>query len=221
MNCNGELAIIKNFITDQSVVFDVGVHKGEWTDNVLTMHLDKSLLIYAFEPNPISYESVARRFGGEKNIHVYCCAVSDIEGVGGLHAYNTGAGSGDSLFSRPVMECAYESTVVPVALKTLDMFTREHSIQKIDFIKIDTEGSELNILVGAQRLLQTQSIKAIQFEYGGKYPDAGITFKQVYDLLQSYKYRVYRIAPDCLVYIENWHPELENSVYSNYLAVPF
>lgn len=45
-----------------------------------------------------------------------------------------------------------EIVTCEVAVETLDSFTEEHAIRKIDFIKIDTEGSELTVLRGASNV---------------------------------------------------------------------
>jgi FkbM family methyltransferase len=48
---------------------------------------------------------------------------------------------GDTLLSAPTMK--------------LDDFVREHEIERVDFIKMDIEGSELNALKGAEQVLRT------------------------------------------------------------------
>ena len=86
-------------------------------------------------------------------------------------------------------------------------------------MKIDTEGNELYVLLGAEKLLQKQAIDIIQFEYGGCYLDSKTTLHQVYRYLRSKGYTIYRIASDGLIEIPIWHKKLENFAYSNYLAV--
>jgi hypothetical protein len=51
-----------------------------------------------------------------------------------------------------------------VSLSTLGSFCRDHGIQRIDFLKIDTEGNELKVLQGAKSMLQSNSIHSIQLE---------------------------------------------------------
>ena len=102
---------------------------------------------------------------------------------------------------------------------TLDSFCKQHKINHIDFLKIDTEGSELNVLKGAHTMLKNHNINVIQFEYGGTYPDANITLEQVYNFLAELEYDIYRIVNDGLIHVDSWHTQLENNQYSNYLAV--
>ena len=46
-----------------------------------------------------------------------------------------------------------------VQIRTIDAFALEHKIDAIDFLKIDTEGYELNVLNGAERMLREKKIK--------------------------------------------------------------
>jgi FkbM family methyltransferase len=54
---------------------------------------------------------------------------------------------------------------VQVNITTLDDFTRDHDIDMIDLLKIDTEGYEPNVFRGAQRLLTEHRIRLFIFEY--------------------------------------------------------
>ena len=89
----------------------------------------------------------------------------------------------------------------------------------IDYLKIDTEGAELDVLQGATQLLTNSQIDYIQFEYGGTYPDAGITLKAVYEYLTQYNYQIYRISRWQLTKIDTWQDWMENYKYGNFLAV--
>ena len=43
---------------------------------------------------------------------------------------------------------------IPIQLVTLDSFIEKHDIQKVDLLKIDTEGYELNVLKGLSKYSQ-------------------------------------------------------------------
>lgn len=47
--------------------------------------------------------------------------------------------------------------------KTIDWYCKKNSIKKIDFLKIDTEGFDYKVLLGANKMMP--NIKYIQFEY--------------------------------------------------------
>ena len=50
-------------------------------------------------------------------------------------------------------------------ISTVDEYCKEHSIDFIDFVKIDTEGYDYRVLLGAKDMLKQNRIKYIQFEY--------------------------------------------------------
>ena len=50
-------------------------------------------------------------------------------------------------------------------ISTIDEYCKEHSIDSIDFVKIDTEGYDYKVLLGAKDMLKQNRIKYIQFEY--------------------------------------------------------
>jgi len=71
-------------------------------------------------------------------------------------------------------------------IKRADEYVAKHGIESIDFLKIDVEGFELDVLLGFGDFLK--NIKYIQFEYGGTYSDRGIKLAQVTDLLQTFNF---------------------------------
>jgi FkbM family methyltransferase len=60
----------------------------------------------------------------------------------------------------------------------------ENNIKDIDFIKIDTEGYELNVLKGFDSYIENVNI--IQFEYGGTFLDNNTKLIDVVNYLKSY-----------------------------------
>ena len=59
----------------------------------------------------------------------------------------------------------------------------EKNIRYIDFLKIDTEGYELNVLKGFDDFLE--NVKIIQFEYGGTFLDNNVKLIDVISYLQD------------------------------------
>jgi len=221
MVSNGELAIIKSFICGGDLVLDVGANKGEWSQYVLASKA--SITLHAFEPIPAVYRKLKRNLKQQYPAMCHNIAVSDKNSLKDFYCYDTTTSASEvsSLFHRPILDTLLHTqpTIITVETKTLDLFCKEQLIEHIDFLKIDTEGSELNVLKGATDLLKNGSIKYIQFEYGGTYQDAHITLKEVHELLTTYGYLIFRIIPQGLVDITEWTPSLENYCYSNYLAV--
>jgi hypothetical protein len=90
-------------------------------------------------------------------------------------------------------------------LNTIDEYCKENDVDRIDFLKIDAEGLDYRILLGAKRMIEDNRIKYIQFEYW-----AGI--RKFYDLLKV-RYDMQFVDPEtnerrpldeeCVAYIDN------------------
>lgn len=218
-NCNlhedGEYLMIKNFISTGAIVIDAGAHLGEWSDLVLK-HTKNSCKLYAFEPVPYFFSKLTDLVSPVAQC--YNTALGKTEGEALMNYYYIGYEGCSSLFDRKVL-----STIpvkkIKVPILSLDKFCHDKQIQHIDFLKIDVEGAEWDMLQGADRLITNKQIDTIQFEYGGTYPDANITLKQVYSYLTTKGYAIFRLIADGLVHIPKWRDGLENNHLSNYLAV--
>lgn len=211
---DGESDCIKYLIKNLDIVFDVGANIGDWSAAVLMAH--SRVTIFAFEPVPELAERLLKRFGN-KLVHVNQIALSNQKKKSTFNYYPSAMAGGsffEHVYLKDVPRIKFE-----VDTLTLDEFCGQYFIDHVNFLKIDTEGTELNILLGARKLLEENEIDIIQFEYGGAYPAAKATFKQVFQFLRSFGYVVFRIFKNNLVHIEQWRDALENYKCTNYLAM--
>ncbi len=92
----------------------------------------------------------------------------------------------------------------PVSVQTLDTFVSQQKITHIDILKIDTEGHELQVLLGAKKTIQRGMIDIIQFEFN----EMNVISKSFfYDFMQLIpEFHFYRLLPHGLVSLENYRP---------------
>lgn len=137
-----------------------------------------------------------------------------------LTLHITGKSSGlNSLYARHGIG---ENKVVVtelVDIRTLDGYCRELRISKIDFMKVDVEGHELSVLKGARELLAAGNISMIQFEYGGCNLDSRIYLGDIWHFLSGYEYRIGKVYPNGIHYINEYKQQFETFKYSNWVAV--
>ncbi|MCH9620757.1 MAG: hypothetical protein S4CHLAM20_01610 [Chlamydiia bacterium] len=222
---NGELFFLKNEISDlkNAVIFDIGANVGNWTTSALA--INNSATIFSFEPNPNTYEILLKNIGTNDNIKLHKFGFSNkVQKNKIFFTYghiSEQANSLDGLYYRPILKklLKIKPKKISVNLSTLDNFLENSEIKKIDLLKIDTEGEEYNILCGATKALSKGLISRIQFEYGGCYIDAKTKLEDVYYLLTSFGYKIYRLLPEDKLEITKWDPILENYQYSNYIAI--
>ena len=215
---NGELLVIKAIAPQSKVIFDVGANRGEWCEAALANASSSTLqTIYAFEPVPHTFTKLKEKISNE-NVITSNIAIGNINGTSKLVVPMTPSAQGASFFDRARFS-VMKTCSITVPVRSLDSFCNEHGIEQIDLLKIDTEGAELAVLQGAASLLESKTVSAIQFEYGGTYKDAKIKLLDVYNLLTANGYQIYRISPNGLLEVDKWYSWLEDYKYSNYLAL--
>lgn len=205
---NGEYHLLDKIIQSDDFVLDIGANCGEWSKRALA----KGAEVIAFEPVEQEFEEL-KKIDNQK-FKSYQIALSDKDSTQTFYVCTKPLERGGSSFFRN--NAHWNKISVPT--RSLDSFMEEHKINHIDFAKIDTEGAEADILYGSRCTLTNQNISCVQFEYGGTYPDANKTLREVYEYLTGLNYKVYRVVSDGLIHISRWHNELENSLYSNYVA---
>ncbi|WP_377475544.1 MAG: FkbM family methyltransferase [Microcoleus anatoxicus] len=219
---NYELKIIENFIASGNVVFDIGANIGSWTNQVLNRYPD--VQIHLFEPAPPIYQTLLQNLAEpikSGQLVLNNLAIAHQQEIREFYYYEKS--SGWSTFHRRFeIEKQYNIQSphpFQVLTATLDDYVQTRGIKRINFLRIDTEGGELEVLHGATNLLQKGKVDYIQFEYGGTFVDAKITLKQVFEHLQKFRYTIFKILPNALQPLPEFSPEYENYEYSNFLAV--
>lgn len=151
-------AIIKKHVRSDSNCIDVGCHKGEIL-LLLQKHAPKGEHV-AFEPIPYLYESIKEKF--TNNVTVYPYALSDKNGTTEFQLVkNAPAYSGIKKRKYAVKSPDIEE--IQVEMKQLDDLIPLN--KKIDFVKIDVEGGEFEVLKGGQRTFNKNK-PIILFECG-------------------------------------------------------
>lgn len=188
------------------IIFDVGAYKGEYTDYVKGVLPDAEC--YLFEANKELMNSL-------EDYNAFCMLMSDRVGYNVFYRCKGKADEMSSAYNRQVFE-QVECVSGTVSSMTIDGFTQCNGIKKIHFLKIDVEGAELDVLKGAKRMFTDKRILFAQVEYGGTYPDAGITFKQVINYLDELDYKVYELKGNNLIQLteENF---IEDYRFANFL----
>jgi hypothetical protein len=122
--------------------------------------------------------------------------------------------------NREVYSKIYQSNnikTIACQADTVDNFCKTNGIDHIDFLKIDTEGNELNILKGARKLLETENIDVIQFEFNEMNILSKTFIKDFEDLLPNYD--LFRIRSRGLIPIANVSSQNLIFMFQNIVAI--
>lgn len=198
----------KPFLPANPVIFDVGAHKGGYTEYVLSELPEADC--WLFEPNKYLCTYLKSKYKAFNTL------VGATSGPKDFYECEGKADELSSMYKRPVFDDLQVSTG-KVACTTIDQFCSDMSIERIDMLKIDVEGAEFDVLKGARQMLSGKKITFLQVEYGGTYPDAGITGLHVIQYLNELGYKVYELAGSDLELII---PErfAEDYRYTNFLV---
>ncbi|MGH3326859.1 MAG: FkbM family methyltransferase [Streptomycetales bacterium] len=199
-------------------VFDVGANVGEWSRALLgrvrqTGHAG-NLSLHAFEPASYTHGLLVGSLPA--GVRVNQLALSSHAGQATLHVVHPGAGT-NSLHDAFTGGRAAERTE-PVVTTTVDDYVQHNDIGRIDLLKIDTEGHDFAVLLGAERSFKAGAISVAQFEYNHRWVHARHFLKDAFDLLWPLGYRVGKLTPRGMESYPDWDPDLETFVEGNYLA---
>jgi FkbM family methyltransferase len=203
---------------DGLVVFDVGANVGNYTNLVRARLRERVEIIHAFEPSKRTFERLVDKIGAQRNVHLHNFGMSSTAGELPLEVVEDCLGL-TSLYRRGYfVQQAVKTAHETARFETIDGFCEREGIAKIDFLKIDVEGHELDVLRGAQEALRAGRIRIIQWEFGGCAIDARVFFRDFWDLLSD-RYVISRIVRDGIAPVDSYSEYWEIFRGSNYLAV--
>jgi len=199
------------------IIFDVGANIGDYS-LALSGRFPNSI-IYSFEPHPETFSRLKSNIP-TNNIKLFNFALGEKKDTLTLYDRNDSNGSPfASLHKEAITDIQNKGTIeIPVQVFTLDEFTTENNISRIDFLKIDTEGNELSILKGAKNLLDECKIGCIHFEFN-EMNVVSRTFMRDFRIILK-NYQLYRLLPKGLLLLNDSPIASELFAYQNILAVP-
>ncbi len=189
------------------VVIDAGANVGTWSATFRKLAPGPGR-VYAFEPQPLAAAKI-------RALNIEGCEVLEIalgSKEGTLPFYAAGpADTMGSLFDRRDTYAANRhQDRLDVKVIRLDDFVAANSITRIDFMKMDLEGAELDALNGALRCLETGLLRALSFEFGISDVNARVFFRDYFDLLRKHGYSIFRLTPGGrLLRVEEYSEDLE------------
>ena len=169
----------RNNISNLDILLDVGAHKGE---SIISFGKNLSIKkIYSFEASQISFKILSKKIKDikfkfpEMKIIIENIALGSSDKKIKIKHFNESSSSTinkiniDSNYFKKKKKFLYGSKVskyykeFKVKQITLDNYLELKGINKVDFIKIDTEGYEFEILNGLKKNIK--HVKVILFEH--------------------------------------------------------
>jgi FkbM family methyltransferase len=167
------------------MIFDAGANDGASARKFLDAFPDAT--IHSFEPVGSTFDALRRNMENEARVHCHRLALGAAEGEATI--YLTQHTSMNSLI-RPEHVLGEETVLVT----TIDAFAQAKAIDRADLLKIDTEGNDLEVLRGAERMLRDGRIAFVLAEVGFHRGDCRhVLFDDVRDFLAPHGFAVFGI----------------------------
>jgi FkbM family methyltransferase len=221
---NFSIKFIKKFSEDfNGVFFDIGSNIGWFSVHMLSFN--NKNIVHSFEPQKSIYEKLVKNIeiNGYKNRSIVNqIGLSSVDNTK-INIYNMP----NDPHGHAFLEHRQGAEIIDsIQLKTLDNYVHSNFINNIKLIKIDVEGHELEVLLGAKKVIKSQEpIILFEAKINGKICDS---FKEICKLIKAIdeNYELYKIPEfrgkilkvNSLDINSNIEEELKN--YTNLLFIP-
>ena len=188
----------KNKYNDFKILIDIGAHKGESIKLFSKNFITKKII--SFEASPINFEFLKKKIDENKQEYNNTEIVLENIALGAenkIIEFNQFNESSSSTIKDINKESKYykrkfrlinflnnKKTFQKIKIKVLKLkdYIEKNNIKKIDFIKIDTEGYEFEILLGLENKIKLVDIIMFEHHYDNMIKK-GYTFENINKLL--------------------------------------
>jgi FkbM family methyltransferase len=147
---------------DPRVLIDVGAFRGDFTNHLLPTF--KAAIL--FEPNPENFRYLKSHFGSHPKVTIANSALGDVSSKRTFH-YS------DDLATGSVLSYISGTDIhsIEVQQTTLELYLQTNGgLSNVGVLKIDTQGNDLRVLQGAERVLvDSQPILVVELIYAPLY----------------------------------------------------
>jgi FkbM family methyltransferase len=205
-----------------AVIIDVGANIGSMTFKFAGMAPNGH--VYAFEPTDYAYAKLLKNISlnpqfTSRITPVQCFLADQNRLKHEMKAYASWKVDGSSPNPHPLHGGAIKSADSVPAV-TLDHFCLENGIQRIDLIKIDTDGHEHKVLKGAHKMIK-KCRPYVVFEIGGYVlNEQKLDFKLFYDYFENLGYRLLNAKNGKRITVRNFTHQIPLRTTTDIIAIP-
>jgi FkbM family methyltransferase len=187
--------VLASLLRDPLVVVDVGCRWGfadRWA------RLGDRCISIGFDPDADECARLAARYGNSTNVRLVPLALGPERGKATLYKTKDPGGYSilptveDVVERHPSLEGGRVEGTTTIDLTTLDVWCEDEAVERVDVIKIDTQGSELGVLEGAGRVLGSVRAVEAEVEFNPLYEGVGL-FSEVDRFLRARGFVLWRL----------------------------
>ena len=209
---DAEVACCASLIENPRTFVDIGANHGLYTQSVLRRYPE--IECHIFEPASSNIELLKNKFKGNDSVTINANALSNIEGELTLYSNKPGSGLA-SLTKRNIDHVNIKMNLE----EKVDVIRFDNYWVGgiIDYVKIDVEGHELDVLDGFGNLLKMT--KLVQFEFGGCNIDTKTHYRDFWYYFTNLGFDIYRITPYGPHRLTKYTEYDEHYMTTNFIAV--
>lgn len=185
--------LMNNIFFKNPVIFDIGSHQGKIA--TLMNHIYKNAKIYCFEPNKFMNKNL-KKIG--KNIRICNYAIGDKVAnkkitINKIDLTNTLSQiNNKSLYLKIknfiINKSKKKDEYKKIKMVSLKYFCKKNKIKHIDFLKIDVEGYEYKVLLGAKEIINKVKYIMIEVQKNDMYK--GYSAKKIENYLRKHNFKL-------------------------------
>ena len=151
---------------DFQTIFDVGANVGQTTR--LLKRYFPGATVHSFEPVSSTFKDLQAHCGRLRNVHLHQLALSSEPGQASIHLQTDSELNSLRLLASDATDPAAET----VSVTTVAAFCEPRGIDRIDALKTDAQGADLEVLRGAETLLTAARVPCVLTEVAFPRDDA-------------------------------------------------
>ena len=197
------VAWIEKWFSPGDVFYDIGANVGSYS-LIAYRRCGGDLTVYSFEPGCMTYPHLCQNIqlnqAGDR-ISPFQVALFDYTTVAMFHYQNLLTGGALHALDEPKDWRGEEFTPVsslPALCYRLDDFVHQFELSTPTHVKIDVDGTELDILKGAAKTLQAPTVRTLVLETF----DGSPYFAEIGQLITQYGFELHSRENDNYLYIK-------------------
>jgi FkbM family methyltransferase len=176
------LPLVLEYIPEGGTVFDIGAFIGD-TTLAYAEKVGNNGIVFAIEPSKDAFECLTINMS-KKKVSMFNLAIGNESKFIDMAKVDTNLGMNHVIAGNEI------------EMTTFDKFLNERPIDRLDFIKIDVEGSELDVLIGGEKTIQKYRPKMLIEINEMTLTRKGITREDIYTWLDVANYTYRNIYPN-------------------------
>lgn len=176
---------LDHFLQEGDAYIDIGANKGEFAIHAALQVGDAGHVV-AFEPEPENCRWIRKS--------IEASAVGNLTLVEGAVGAEKGEldlyiGEKSGWHSLVGSEENKKKEAISVGVYPLDQYLEDHPLPRLKAIKIDVEGFEKEVLMGAEKTLSAQDDLVLFLDV---HPSHGVVHDEIYDILEGHGFTLYK-----------------------------